>query len=363
MKLLFVSQLSRYSRAASTIVKYVHVGKALGHEVAIFGEQSSEFTVPYSLDVRRFDYAIFVVYVPGDFPDLPYLARLLDGMPKERRIVIDCCGRHNETIRVEHDFNHLEKLDGHQGWEWVEALQAVSDRILQPTLRPLRDDVRSFLFHGFDPSSVARPYASPRDAVQAWSGATNGAKPYGLIYVGNNWQRWTQVRRFLEAVEPIRDDLGSICLAGWDWAKRPDWAIQLGVQGADVDPALLQRLGVETHDAIPFGDVVQFVGQARFSPIFHRPLFNHLGLVTNRTFETFCADTLPMLMLPEDLIEPIYGSAAHLLAPGADIAAHLRGVLRHPETSWDAVLTTRAHLAQRHSYLRRFEELLAILES
>jgi len=362
MKLLFVSQLSRYSRAASTIVKYVHVGKTLGHEVAVFGEQSSEFAVPYSLDVREFDYAIFVMYVPGDFPDLPYLARLLDGMPKDRRIVIDCCGRYNETIRVEHDFNHLEKLDGHQGWEWVEAFQAVSDRILQPTLRPLRDDVRSFLFHGFDPGSAVRSYASAGEAVQAWSGANDGAKPYGLIYVGNNWQRWTQVRRFLEAIEPLRDELGPICLAGWDWGKRPDWAIRLGVQGADVDPDLLQRLGVQTRDSVPFGEVVQFVGQARFSPIFHRPLFNHLGIVTVRTFETFCADTLPMLMLSEDLVEPIYGPGARFLAPGDDIAGRLRDMIRHPETSWDAVLKTRAHLAQQHSYRRRFEELLAILE-
>ena len=24
-------------------------------------------------------------------------------MPKERRVIIDCCGRYNETIRVDHD--------------------------------------------------------------------------------------------------------------------------------------------------------------------------------------------------------------------------------------------------------------------
>jgi hypothetical protein len=362
MKLLIVSRLDRYARAVSTITKYVQVASRLGHEVAVFGEQLSEVpAVPYSLEVSEFDFAIFIVYETKDFPDLPYLARLLDGMPKERRVVIDCCGRFNDTIRVEHDFNHLEKLDGHQGWEWVEGLQAVSDRILQPTLSPLRSDARSFLFHAYDPAAVVRPYSSPGEAAEAWSGTTDGAKPYGVIYVGNNWQRWTQLRRFLEAIEPLRSQLGPACVAGWGWDKEPDWAVQLGVRGAEVDPARLEHLGAEVKDGVPFDEVTEFVGQGRFCPILHRPLFNYLGLVTNRTFETFCSDAIPLLMLPDDLVEAIYGPDAPPLAPGDDVAGHLEDMLRRPEPYWEAVLATRAHLAHHHSYEQRFRELLAIL--
>ena len=364
MKLLFVSKLERFARGIYTITKYAQVGKALGHEVAVFGEQLSDVpSVPHSLNVKGFDFAIFVVYETSDFPDLPYLARLLDGMPRDRRVIIDCCGRYNETIRIEHDFNHLEKMDGHQGWEWVEGFQAVSDRILQPTLTPLRADVRPFLLHAYDPAGIARHYCSPQEAARTWLGLNGGRKPYGLIYVGNNWQRWSQMRRFLEAIEPLKNDLGPICLAGWDWNKRPDWAIQLGVLGADVDPALLQRLGVEVREAVPFDKVTDFVGQGRFSPIFHRPLFNHLGFVTNRTFETFCADTIPLLMLPDDLIEAIYGPDARALALGEDVAGRLKDMTCCPETYWEAVLKTRAHLSEHHSYEQRFKELLAILES
>jgi hypothetical protein len=364
MKLLFVSKLDRFARAISTLTKYCRVGEMLGHEVAIFGEQQSELPfLEWSLDVKRFDFAIFVVYIPSDFPDLPYLAQLLDGMPKDRRVVIDCNGRYNETIRVEHDFNHLEKLDGHQGWEWVEGFEAVSDKILQPTLTPLRADVRPFLFHAYDAAAVVRPYTSPTQAAQAWSGVANGAKPYGIAYVGNNWQRWTQVQAFLEAVEPLQEKLGRACLAGWDWGQRPDWAVELGLNGVDVDPALLERLGVETKEAIAFNEVVEFMGQARFTPIFHRPLYNHLGLVTNRTFETFYSDTIPLLMLPDNLIEPLYGAHARLLAPGDDVAGRVEAILRRPEVYWEAVLKTRAHLAERHSYEQRFKELQAILES
>jgi hypothetical protein len=363
MKLLIVSKLAMASRAITTVAKYSEIGKTLGHEVAVFGERQLDLpSLEFSLEVKRFDFAIFVVYMPFDFPDLPYLATLLDGIPKERRIVIDCVGRYNETIRIEHDFNHLEKMEGHQGWEWIEAFEAVAGRLLQPTLTPLRSDVTPFLFHGYDPGSVARPYRSAAEAAQAWAADDGRRKVYGLAYVGNNWQRWTQMRRLLEGLEPIRDALGRIFLVGWDWAKRPDWAVQLGIQGADVEDDLLARLGVETREAVPFTEVQELVGRARFTPIVHRPLFNHLGLVTNRTFETFACDTLPLLLLPEGFVDGIYGPEARPLVLGDDIAGRVRDMMRHPERYWEAVLRVRAHLAEQHSYQRRFSELIEILE-
>src|SRR5262249_50649327 len=42
MKLLLVSKLDRSARAVSTIAKYVEVGKALVHEVAVYAYQTSE---------------------------------------------------------------------------------------------------------------------------------------------------------------------------------------------------------------------------------------------------------------------------------------------------------------------------------
>ena len=93
--------------------------------------------------------------------------------------------------------------------------------------------------------------------------------------------------------------------------------------GIDTDPALLAKLDVEVLDGVRFDEVIGLLGKARFAPVFHRPLFRHLGLVTIRTFETFYADTLPVLMLPRDLVAAIYGDAALTLVPGEIVAAHL----------------------------------------
>jgi hypothetical protein len=362
MKLLIVSRFDRSARAINTITQYIRVGKSLGHQVALFSDPIRDMPeVPTSRDPKAFDFVMFVVYETPDFPDLPHLAHLLDGVPRERRIVVDCTGRYNETIQVEHDFNHLEKMDNHLGWEWIDGFAAVARTILQPTLAPLRPEVRGFLFHGFDPAAVERPYDTATEAASAWAGKGAEQKKYGMVYVGNNWQRWTQMRDLLQKIEPVRQNVGPICLIGWAWDYRPDWAAELGVAGIDTDPAMLERMGVELRGSVSFDQVIGLASQARFCPVIQRPLFNHLGFVTNRTFETFCSDTIPLLMLPGQMIESIYGPAARALAVGENVACHIQDIIRRPEVYWDAVLKTRAYLADRHSFKRRFQELSATL--
>ena len=363
MKLLLVTWVDPWVRCVSTVHKWVEAGRALGHEVAVFGDPQPELpSLPYTTDLSGVDLALFIVQVPSDLPDMPYLARLLDGIPREKRVVVDLWGRFNDTIRLEHDFNHLEKLDGHLGWEWEDAIRAVAGTIAQPTLAPLRPSVRSFLFHGYDPGSVVRPYNSAREAAAAWSAVGSAEKPYGVMYVGSNWQRWDQVRLFLEQYRPARGKVGQACLVGWDWGQRPDWAVQKGIMGIDTDTGLLAELDVNVRHGVRFDEVVGLLGKARFAPVFHRPLFRHLGFVTNRTFETFYADALPVLMLPRDFVTAVYGPAALALVPLGDVGAHLTDALDRPEPYWDAVLQTRSHLARHHSYVRRFEELGGLVE-
>ncbi|MBO0764829.1 MAG: hypothetical protein J2P50_09620 [Hyphomicrobiaceae bacterium] len=359
MRILLVTYVDPWARSVSTVHKWVAAGRALGHDVAVYGNPNPDLPrLAFTTDLTGVDIALFVIQVVSDFPEMPGLARLIDGIPRERRVVVDLWGHFNDTIRLEHDFNHLEKLDGHLGWEWEEAIAAVAGTIVQPTLAPLRPGVGSFLFHGFDPSAVARPFATAAEAAAAWRQAH---KPYGVMYVGNNWQRWEQVRRFLEQYASARTAVGRACLVGWNWGARPEWAIQQGIAGIDTDPALLDELGVEVRACVRFEEVTGLLGQARFVPVFHRPLFRHLGYTTIRTFETFEADSLPVLMLPRDFVSAIYGPAALTLVPGDDVGAHLEDALCRPLHYWQAVLDTRAHLARHHSFAQRYQELGALL--
>lgn len=358
MKLLLVTSCDPWTRSVSTVHHYTAAGRALGHDVAVYGPPNPELPdLRFTTNVSNIDLALFIVQVPTDLPDMPHLARLLDTLPREKRVVVDLWGRYNETIYVDHDFNHMEKIDGHVGWEWEEAFRAISDTIVQPTLTPLRSEVGSFLFHGFAPEAVLTPETTAAEAAARWR---EDERWFGVAYVGSNWQRWEQVRAFLASHAPHRKTLGWAGLIGWDWKERPEWAIQQGLIGIDTDPKMLFDMDVTVKDGVRFDKVLGYLSQSKFSPIFHRPLFRHLGHVTGRTFETFHADSVPVLMLPKPFVEAIYGPAALALVPGDDVAAFLADALKEPEPIWDAVLKTRAHLAQHHSYARRFEELAAL---
>ena len=364
MKIVLAGSVDPWTRSVATVRRYVRNGRLLGHDIALYGKPLPELPeVASTVAVDDADCVVFMVQLPRDIPDMPGLARMLDRVPPEKRVVIDLWGKYNDTVRIEHDFNHLESFDGHPSWEWQQAIAALGGRIVQPTLVPHRADVGSFLFHGFDASEIAVPHATAEDAARTWASADRAARPYGVVYVGSNWQRWTQMRAFLEGYREVADKVGQVCLAGWDWAERPAWAIESALSGVDTDPEFLADLRVEVRMGVRFERVVPLLAQGLFAPVIHRPLFNELGLVTNRTFETFLADTVPVLMLPPKLVEEIYGPAALKLVPKEGIARHLTSMRDDPVGAWRAVLATRAHLAAHHSIEKRFAELQAILKA
>jgi hypothetical protein len=69
--------------------------------------------------------------------------------PRERRIVIDCDGNYNDAISVGGDYNHQ---DASASRVWTDICESLADKIYQPTLHPLRSNVRPFFFHAYDPA-------------------------------------------------------------------------------------------------------------------------------------------------------------------------------------------------------------------
>src|SRR5262249_19744553 len=111
-KILLVTQPRRFAGGTNTIAEYIRTAEQVGPEVVLFGKAGKESArLEYSPDPERFDFPVFGINEATDPPDLPHLARLLDTIPRARRIVIDCCGRYNDTVRVDGDINHLEEVD------------------------------------------------------------------------------------------------------------------------------------------------------------------------------------------------------------------------------------------------------------
>jgi len=348
MRFMFVHHVLEDRGSAQDMFHYVRVAKALGHEVVLFGAPGRPSVFNYTTDVSSVDAAIFIFEwtTQLQYGNLLAWARLLSRVPRTRRVVIDCDGKYNETIHVTGDINHA---DAELSREWLEICDSISDIILQPTYHPLRLNVKPFFFHGYDPS-----WEVPLDF---------DSKEFGMIYVGNNWFRWRGLERVLRTVEPVIQRVGRMALVGNGWDRPAPWANSVLPEDAyRHDPAYLRRLGVEVIPPIRFDEVIGWMSRGLFSPVIYRPLFDHLNLVTCRTFETPAANTIPLFCQKRDFVSDVYGPAGlELVLPEHCPEDRITDLFERRQYYLQIVRELRHVLAQRYSYTARIKELIEIL--
>jgi hypothetical protein len=349
MQLMFVHYVIEDRGSAQDMYNYAQVARALGHEVVLYGPPNRQSAFNYSLDVDSANAVIFIFEWTTDlqYGDHLDLTRLVGKVPRERRVVIDCDGAYNDAISVVGDVNHA---DGAASQRWVEVCDSLSDKIYQPTLHPLRPNVRPFFFHAYNPA-----WEVPLDF---------STKEYGMVYVGNNWFRWRALRRMLQVIEPIRAQVGRIGLVGNGWDALAPWAKPMLIEDAYYrDPAYLQQLEVEVMPSIHFDEVIETMSKGFFTPVIYRPLFDYLRLVTCRTFETLAANTIPLFGQDVAFVAEIYGErAVELVLPEEQPEEKILDLLCRPEHYVEIVRDLRRHLAEKHSYAARLQQLIEIVE-
>jgi hypothetical protein len=349
MRLMFFYRVGEDVGSAQTIRNYAQVAKVLGHEVAVYGEPRPGSPVTYSLEVDSADAVVFVVewYLELHYAGFLNLVRLMSKVPRGRRVVIDDDGAYNDVIQVNGDYNHLDAAGSRARSELFES---ISDKILQPTFHPLRPNVRTFLFHGYN-----RALEVPLDF---------SAKQYGMFYVGNNWFRWRALTRVLEAIRPVRDHIGRIGLAGYGWEEPARWIEpRLREVACYTDPAYLKQFQIEFAGPVPVSEVVGSMGNGIFCPVLLRPVFNHLRLVNPRLFETPAANTIPVFGIDPAYVQEIYGDeAVELVLPEIDPEAKVLDIVKRPKHYAGIVKRMRGRLSEKHSYEVRLRELIDIVK-
>jgi hypothetical protein len=349
MRLMFVHYVQEDRGSPQDLYNYARVAQALHHEVAIYGPSNPMSPFNYSVDIASADAIIFIFEWTTDlqYGDNLDLARLVGKVPRDRRVVIDCDGKYNDAISVIGDYNHRDEATSRR---WLEICDSLSDKICQPTLHPLRPNVRPFLFYAYNP---------------AWAVPLNfSAKEYGMLYVGHSKFRWHAMRRVLQAIQKIRPEMGRIGLVGHGWRAVPDWATQMQIEEIYFsDPAYLRELDVEIIPPVPFGHVINRMSTAVFNPVLLRPTFNYLRLVNPRMFETPAASTIPLFALDEVHVREIYGECSIELTLPDDPSEKILDIMRRPEHYADVVSGIREHLAKKHSHAARLRELIEVVES
>jgi hypothetical protein len=349
MKLVFVYWGYENAGSMLDLRGYARAARAMGHEVSIYGPANAAFALDYSQVLSGADAIVFVFEwtTALQFGDRLDWTRLLSAVPRRRRVVIDCDGAYNDPIEFFGDYNHRTEESSRR---WCEVCDSLSDKILQPALAPRRANVRSFLFHIYDPT-----WETPLDFA---------GKEFGMIYIGHTKFRWRGMSRVLGAIEPVRDRVGRIGLVGEGWDNPPEWTTWLEIKDDYfVDRDYLKKLSVETLPPIPFVEVPATMSKGVFNPVIYRPLFECLGMVTCRTFETPAAGTIPLFVLDRDYVRTIYGEAASaLVLDGEDAPAKIRDVLDRPQHYADIVLRVREDFGRRHSPEARLRELIGLIE-
>lgn len=349
MRLMFVYWKLEDAGSAQTLYHYAQAAQELGHEFVLYAPPDPQSRFHCTQDVESADAIIFLlewnIYLHNNVPlDLEGPVRR---SARKRRLIIDNDGMYNDVTRVGGDYNHPAEEDARKR---TELYDSIADRIYQPTLHPLRPNVGTLLFHGYD-----RTEEAPLDFR---------SKDYGMFYVGSNWFRWRALTRVLEAIRPIRQQVGRIGLAGhnWDWA--PGWVDQpLRDDAYSNDPQYLRELGVEVWPAVPIEQVIPTMSRGVFTPVMVRPTFNHFRLTNPRMFETPAAGTIPLFNLDREHVLEIYGEPAGELVLDGDATGRIADVLQRPGYYAEIVEALRQRLAERHSYRVRFQELLEIVRS
>lgn len=350
MKLVFVYWGYENAGSMLDLRGYARAAQEAGHEVTIYGPPNAKLAPNYSEDLEAAEGIVFVVEwtTQLQFGDRIDWVRLLSAVPRERRVVIDCDGAYNDPIAFRGDYNHRT---GEESKEWIAFCDSLSDKIYQPTLRPLRPNVKPFLFHIYDTA-----WQTPLDDL--------ASKEFGMIYVGHTKFRWHGMSQILRAIEPVRDRVGRVGLVGEGWEAPLEWTEWLEIRdNYYVDRDFLKKLDVEALAPVPYPQVISTMSRAVFNPVIYRPLFEHLGMVTCRTFETPASGTIPLFLLDLDYVKEIFGpAAAELTLTGTRPHDRIVDVLARPDHYANIVHGIRKDFAQRHSAQTRLNDLIAIIE-
>jgi hypothetical protein len=352
LNILFVMKHRGNAGSTHAIANYMRVAPRYGHSVALYG--APIWYVPelqFSMNIGDFDRVVFLfeseLYRIKPLQEVAVLGTF----PRTSRLILDADGMYNPMISVEgYDFNHRNEAERAK---WIEYLNALGDRIAQPTfLRSDNPRVSAMAFFGYNPAFQIDASSAP-------------PKRYDILHVGHNWWRWRQVaNELLPAIEQIRDQVGEIGFIGLWWDRPPAEGLAAGPEEAFFsDPIALRRLRIQTLDAVMYHDVIQTMSTARINILTQRPVLRRLRHLTLKYFEIFCADTIPLLMLDDDHAEAVYGPAARELTLTGKVGDKILDALHHPDHYKGVVADIRRHLIAHYSYEQCVEELVAAVRN
>lgn len=346
IKIAFVGNYEYNCGSSNTLLGYVRAGESLNCDVRAsdFGyiDRIIRSSIPIADKGWRPDLLV-IVYESYPFLSNEQISEICSFIPRSKRIVIDPDGKYSHPLSFAGDTNHPTS-DSYD--YWTSIYDSLSDVILQPLIGETKTKkVQPFLYFGMD-SKV--------------SDFSEQSKDFDLLYVGNNWHRWHDIKWLVEAITPIRSHLKRVGLIGQYWSGE---VMEEFKKATYSDPDFLKRNKVEIHGSAPYGDVESAMSRGLLNPIFVRPILNKLGFVTPRMFETLLADTVPLIPNYFTHSTDLYGKGIkHLVLSLEHPADDITRILENYEENKKLARNIREILKMKHTYEARLKQLLQYIK-
>ena len=132
-----------------------------------------------------------------------------------------------------------------------------------------------------------------------------------------------------------------------------------------VDYDFMGEVHAEAMPPVPFAQVISTMSRGSINPMVYRPLFEHLGFVTCRTFENIAAGTIPLFLLNADYVRGVFGDAAaeNLVLSGHNRQDKILDVLRRPRHYAEIVQGIRNDFRRNHTPEARLRRLIEIVHA
>lgn len=342
IKIAFVGNFQYNSGSSNTLLGYVRAGATLCYDVRVSEFGYIDNIIRSSVPVAERNWKpdlLVIIYESYPFLSSLDLEQIRTHIPRSKRIVIDPDGKYLEPHFRAGDSNHPTE-ESYQFW--TSLYDSLSDTILQPFLGSSTNyKIKSFLYFGID---------------SKLSEFTGQSKDFDLLYVGNNWYRWHDIKWFIKIITPIRSRLKKVALIGQYWL---DEVMEEFKEATYSDPNFLKRNEIKVYGSVPYGQVEMTMSRGLLNPIFIRPILTKLEFVTPRMFETLSADTVPLIPSYFTHATHLYGEDIRDLTISLDHPADdIMRILENYDENIKLVRNIREGLKAKHTYEARLKQLL-----
>jgi hypothetical protein len=322
---------------------YVRAGKNLDCDIRVseFGyiDKTIRKLIPIAPKNWQPDLLI-IVYESYPFLSEETIEEICKFIPRANRILIDPDCKYSEPCSFGKDSNHPTS-DSYSFW--TSLYDSLSDIILQPFIgkrKKTKTKIHSFLYFGMD---------------NKLPNFSRVKKDFDLLYVGNNWYRWQDIKKLITKVSSIRSLVKRIGIFGKYWNQE----VMSGDEEATVsDFNFLKQNKIIVRKSVPYGQVEKFMSRGLLNPIFIRPILHKLQLITPRMLETFNADTIPLIPSYFSYAKDLYGEEIHQLMLGNNWADAIVRIINNYGYYRNLSKEIKKILRSKHSYEARIKELL-----